>query len=183
MAVRRIRTGMEACRGSFRYCCLSAWCGLVSGLFEVGMIVLCKQVLDSNHLYRMSRHFIWLIPLANLCVFLTLGLCGSASFCFGGRGVGCSRADSVALVMLALVLVAFPRVYTLAWLVVASVWPFGSFRSSSACPCFRRFILVAFPRPSRGVAILGGSLWVGDRLKEAREVRGPCRRRGRPMSS
>ena len=53
---------------------LSAWCGLVAGLLEVGTIALRKQVLDSDHLYRMSRHFIWLIPLSNLCVFLTLGI-------------------------------------------------------------------------------------------------------------
>jgi hypothetical protein len=29
---------------------LSAWCGLVAGLFEVGTIVLRKQMLDSDHL-------------------------------------------------------------------------------------------------------------------------------------
>ena len=55
---------------------LSAWCGLVAGLLEVGTIVLRKQVFDPNHLYRMSRHFVWLIPLSNLCVFLALGLLG-----------------------------------------------------------------------------------------------------------
>ena len=55
---------------------LSAWCGLVAGLLEVGTIVLRKQVFDPDHLYRMSRHFVWLIPLSNLCVFLALGLFG-----------------------------------------------------------------------------------------------------------
>ena len=55
---------------------LSAWCGLVAGLLEVGTIVLRKQLFDPNHLYRMSRHFVWLIPLSNLGVFLALGLLG-----------------------------------------------------------------------------------------------------------
>ena len=55
---------------------LSAWCGLVAGLLEVGTIVLRKQAFDPNHLYGMSRHFVWLIPLTNLCVFLALGLLG-----------------------------------------------------------------------------------------------------------
>ena len=55
---------------------LSAWCGLVAGLLEVGTIVLRKQVFDPDHLYGMSRHFVWLIPLTNLCVFLALGLVG-----------------------------------------------------------------------------------------------------------
>ena len=57
---------------------LSAWCGLVAGLLEVGTIVVRKQMFDPNHLYGMSRHFVWLIPLTNLCVFLALGLLGVA---------------------------------------------------------------------------------------------------------
>ena len=51
---------------------LSVWCGLVSGFLEVGMIVLRKWTFDPKQLYEMSRHFIWLIPLANLCLFLAL---------------------------------------------------------------------------------------------------------------
>ena len=49
---------------------LLAWCGLVSGLLEVGVIILRKQLLDFNRLYWMSRHFVWIIPLINLFVFL-----------------------------------------------------------------------------------------------------------------
>ncbi len=49
---------------------LSAWCGLVSGLLEVGTIVVRKRTFDPNHLFEMSRHFLWLIPLTNLCLFL-----------------------------------------------------------------------------------------------------------------
>jgi hypothetical protein len=45
---------------------LSAWCGLVAGLFEVGTIVLRKQLFDPNQLYGMSREFVWLIPVTNL---------------------------------------------------------------------------------------------------------------------
>ena len=52
---------------------LSAWCGLVAGLLEVGTIVLRKQVVDPDRLYKMSRHFVWMIPLSNVCVFVTLG--------------------------------------------------------------------------------------------------------------
>src|SRR6266481_6189110 len=54
---------------------LSAWCGLVAGLLEVGTIVLRKQMFDPNQLYGMSRHFVWLIPVTNLGVFLALELC------------------------------------------------------------------------------------------------------------
>ena len=55
---------------------LSAWCGLVAGLLEVGTIVLRKRLFDPNQLYGMSRHFVWLIPVTNLCVFLAVGLVG-----------------------------------------------------------------------------------------------------------
>src|SRR5690242_7867522 len=34
---------------------VSAWCGLVAGLLEVGTIVIRKHVFDSDQLYRMSR--------------------------------------------------------------------------------------------------------------------------------
>ena len=43
---------------------LSASCGLVTGLLEVGTIVLRKRVFDSDQFYKMSRYFIWLIPLS-----------------------------------------------------------------------------------------------------------------------
>ena len=56
---------------------LTAWCGLVAGLLEVGTTVLRKHVFDPNQLYKLSRHFVWLIPLSNVAVFLALGLLGS----------------------------------------------------------------------------------------------------------
>ena len=44
-----------------------------------------------NQLYGMSRHFVWLIPLTNLCLFLALGAC-RRSLAARGRGAddGCS---------------------------------------------------------------------------------------------
>jgi len=53
---------------------LSAWCGLVAGLLEVATIVVRKRLFDTNHLYGMSHHFVWLIPTTNVCVFVALGL-------------------------------------------------------------------------------------------------------------
>ena len=55
---------------------LSAWCGLIAGLLEVATIVLRKHMVDPDRLYKMSRHFVWLIPVSNVCVFSTLGLFG-----------------------------------------------------------------------------------------------------------
>jgi hypothetical protein len=52
---------------------LSIWCGLLAGIAEVGVIFLRKQFVDVNRFYWMSRHFVWLIPLTNLLIFLALG--------------------------------------------------------------------------------------------------------------
>ncbi len=160
---------------------LSAWCGLIAGLLEVAAIVLRKQF-DSDHIYRMSRHFVWLIPITNLCVFLALGslACGvilvwpSRGRWFFTRGLG-------AFALLPSILAAFPRIYSLAWFVVtlglaAQIVPLIERRSRD----FRRFVLVSFPVAVAVVAGLGASLWVGDRIKQARENAQPLPPPGSP---
>ena len=42
---------------------LSLWCGLAAGLLEVAARVLCSCI-GLYPLYTMSRHFVWLVPLA-----------------------------------------------------------------------------------------------------------------------
>ena len=64
---------------------LSAWCGLVAGLLEVATIVVRKSTFDVNHLYGMTRHFVWLIPLIDLGLFLALGIVLDASSPGSGR--------------------------------------------------------------------------------------------------
>ena len=161
---------------------LSAWCGLVAGLLEVGTIVLRKQVFDPDHLYKMSRHFVWLIPLSNLCVFLTLGLVGcGVILVWPRRGRWLFARGLCALALLPAMLVAFPRIYGLAWWSWRWGWPRGSFRcSSDNGRVLRRFVLVSFPAAVAIVAILGASLWVGDRIKQARESARPLPPPGSP---
>ncbi len=53
---------------------LSAWCGLVAGLLEVGTILLHRLVTGSNSLYWTTRHFVWLLPLIDLTIFVFLGV-------------------------------------------------------------------------------------------------------------
>ncbi len=53
---------------------LSPCGGLAGGLLEVGMKVLCRSIDSTYRLYMMSRHFVWLAPLANLLLFSSLGL-------------------------------------------------------------------------------------------------------------
>jgi arylsulfatase A-like enzyme len=154
---------------------LSVWCGLVAGLLEVGTIVLRKQVFDSDHLYRMSRHFVWLVPLSNICVFLTLGLLGcGVTMVWPGRGRWLFARTLCALALLPSILVAFPRIYSIACLVVtlgvaARLVPALERHDRS----FRRFVLYSFPAATAIVAIMGGSLWLADRSLQTRESARP----------
>ena len=157
--------------GLFSLLLLSAWCGLVAGLLEVGTILLRKQFFDPDHLYKLSRHFIWLIPLANLCVFVMLGVVGCcASLIWRRRGRWLVARFLGALVPLPSLLVAFPRIYSLAWLILVvglatRFVPLIERRGRG----FRRFVAVSFPAVVAIVTILGAALWTGDRIKQARE--------------
>ena len=93
---------------------LSAWCGLVAGLLEVATIVVRKSLFDPDHLSRMSRHFVWLVPLSNVAVFLTLGLLGcGVTLVWPRRGRWLFTRVLGALGLLPFLLVAFPRIYSL----------------------------------------------------------------------
>ena len=150
---------------------LSAWCGLVAGTLEVGTIALRKQMFDPDQISRISRHFVWMIPLSNLCVFVMLGLIGCVVVAvWPGRGRWLVVRGMGAIVILPSILVAFPRIYSLAWLVVAlaisSLFvPFLESRSRGV----RRFVLVSFPVAVSLVTILGATLWMGDMSKQWRE--------------
>ncbi len=154
---------------------LSAWCGLIAGLLEVGAIALRKQTIDPNHMYGMSRHFVWLIPVTNFCVFLAVGLVGCvAGLVARRRARWLLRRGLCALTLLPMVLVAFPRIYGLAWLVLAlgvaaQLVP----RFERNARGFRRCVTASFPFLVGIVATLGGSIWAGDRLKQSRESARP----------
>jgi arylsulfatase A-like enzyme len=161
---------------------LSAWCGLIAGLLEVGTIVLRKQVFDPDPFYKMSRQFVWLIPLSNVCVFLTLGLFGCGVVLIWPRGGRWLFARVLStLTLLPFLLVAFPRIYTLAWLFVA----LGV--ATRLVPLlernrqiFRRFVLVSFPAAIAIVALPGASLRVSDLIKQQRENARPLPPPGSP---
>jgi arylsulfatase A-like enzyme len=161
---------------------LTGWCGLVAGLLEVGAMALRKGVFDSDQLYRMSRHFVWLIPLSNLCLFLMLGLFGCGVILIGPRGGRRLFARILcALTLLPAMLVAVPQIYGLAWAVVA----LGL--AAQLVPLFerhrgivRRFVLISSPAAVATVAILGASLWFGDRITRERERARPLPPPGSP---
>jgi arylsulfatase A-like enzyme len=157
--------------GPFSILGLAAWCGLIAGLLEVGTIVLRKHTFDPNHLYGMSRHFVWVIPMTNLGLFLGLGvvLCLVASV-WPRRGSWLAARLLGALAPLPGLLVAFPQIYGLAWLaimfgVASNLAPSLERRAAG----FGRLIRVSFPVAALLVMSLPAFLWGGDRLKEWRE--------------
>ena len=155
---------------------LAAWCGTVAGLLEVVAVVARKRFFDTNHLLGMSHHFIWLVPLTDLLVFLLVGFVGSLVVILrpasGHRAVARTLA---ALTVLPTLLAAFPQVYSLAWLLVAMgvsvrLVPILE-RHGSA---FRRIALSSAPILAGTLAVLAALPWVADRVRQGRD-------RGRPI--
>jgi arylsulfatase A-like enzyme len=161
---------------------LSAWCGLLAGLLEVGAIVLRKQAFDTKHLYGTSRHFIWLIPTADLCLFLSLGVLSClAILAWPRRGSWLAPRLLGTLTVLPALLVGFPQVYGLAWLMVA----LGI--SSRVVPAlgphaggFRRLVRASFPVLAGVVPVLAGCLGSSAWINQWRERSRPLPPRDSP---
>src|SRR5262249_51570686 len=91
---------------------LSVWCGLVVRPVEVGTIVLRKSLVDLNQFYGMSRHFVWLIPLTNLGIFLAVGVVlALLVVCWPRLGSVLAARLLCALTLLPPFWAAFPRIY------------------------------------------------------------------------
>jgi arylsulfatase A-like enzyme len=157
---------------------LSSWCGLVAGLLEVVTIIVRKRVFDPDQLYKMTRYFVWLVPISNLCVFLILGLVGCGVILVSPRrGRWLIARILCAFTLLPPILVAFPRIYSLAWLVVAlgvAAWIVPRLERDPGL--LTRVVRVGFPVVVAIVTMLGAWQWVGDRINLAREHARPLPR-------
>jgi arylsulfatase A-like enzyme len=161
---------------------LICWCGLIAGFLEVGAIVLRKLAFELNRLYWMSRHFVWLIPLLDLAVFLVLGAVASVLFVRGrhqGRWLA-SRLLAV-LTLLPPVWAAFPRIYgpagfLLALGIAVRIVPAIERHSDG----FRRLVRVSFPILAGLVPLLAASLWAPNRLEAWRAATRPLPPPGSP---
>jgi arylsulfatase A-like enzyme len=151
---------------------LGAWCGLIAGLLEVATIVVRKEAFDANHLYGVSRHFVWLVPVIDIGVGLVIGLLGWAvTWAWPRWGRWLTARALCVIALLPSFLIAFPRVYTLAWLAVtvgmaARLVPI--FESSSRI--FRRAVQFSFPVLVGLLVVLAALPRLSDRFKLARET-------------
>ena len=155
---------------------LSAWCGTIAGLLEVVTVVVRKRFFDTNQLLSMSRHFIWLVPLTDLLIFLLVGLVGSLVVILRPSGGRWAVARTlVRLTLLPMLLAAFPQVYGLAWLLVAlglSARLVPVLERHGAA--FRRVVLYSSPILALTLAALAAAALGGRRVKQRRE-------QGRPI--
>jgi arylsulfatase A-like enzyme len=160
---------------------LALWCGLVAGPLEVGAIVLRKHTVDLNKFYWMSRHFVWLIPLTNLLIFLAFGLALGLLVLCGRRGRWLAVRLLCALTLLPLLWAAFPRIYGLAGIILAvgiAARLVPALQRHAAG--FRRCIALSFPVLAVITPLLAASVWVGDWLKERSEAARPLPPSGSP---
>jgi glucan phosphoethanolaminetransferase (alkaline phosphatase superfamily) len=99
---------------------LSAWCGLAGGVLEVAARVLCRAIDPTGRLYTMSRQFVLLTPLANMLVFLVLGLFLAAMTSHWPRRVGwlCPRAFC-AVTILPMLMVVVSQIFPEAWFILS----------------------------------------------------------------
>ncbi len=149
---------------------LTSWCGLVAGLLEVAAIVVRKSF-DPNRFSLMSRHFVWLIPVTNLLIFVMLGFVGwLAIWAWPHRGRWLLGRGLCALTIWPMALAGAPQIFALAWLAVA----LGV--ASRAVPVLERnaawlgrLVWASLPAAGGTVAVLAAWPWVGDSVKQARE--------------
>ncbi len=150
---------------------LSIWCGLTAGLLEVAARMVCRTAFPTGRLYLMSRHFLWLTPLANLAVFLTLGLL------LAGVAAPLAPAWRMArpqgtwrFVIVPALMVAVPQVLPLAWFILAlgiAWWVVTRLERNIRHP--RQFLRWNIGGLFGVVAILAGAIFGGDWLKRHRE--------------
>ena len=161
---------------------VSAWLGLASGLLEVASRVASTSVGRSGRLYQLSRHFVWLVPVTDLLIFLALGaglaLIVPVAPRFGRR---LGLRGLVALALLPALMVAVPGIYAAAWLALGwgvAAWavPFAEARPAGT----RRVVAWGLPLLAGAVVLLAGSVFGGDRAKRSRESARPLPPAGSP---
>jgi arylsulfatase A-like enzyme len=152
---------------------LAAWCGLAAGWLEVATRVLLKSALVTDRMYNTTRHFIWVVPLSNLVLFVSAGLLLAAATKLWPRPAAwISPRIICAAALVPALMVAIPRVYPWAWLLLAAglamrIAP----RLERTLWRWRRWAVLSLPALSGLVLVVAGFVFGGDRLKLMREAR------------
>src|SRR5262249_10331666 len=171
-----LRSPVSVRLGFLSFLGLSAWCGLGSGLLEVGVILLRKHALTTDQFYRMSAQFVWMVPLINLAIFLAAWLLLSLLILVNRRrGRWLATRALVALTLLPACWAAFPWIYGLGILLVVLGIAVQVVRVlERRAVGFRRFILTSSPVLLGLFAVLAVwawlPRWIAQRRDEARPL-------------
>jgi arylsulfatase A-like enzyme len=130
----------------------------------------------------MTRHFVWLAPLANLSLFCGMGLCFALLTRLWPRLGGWLFLRVICFFAILPALIALsPRIYPQAWAVLAAgiaVWVSPFFERHAAG--LRRWLVLSFPGLAGLVVVSAVSVFGGDWLKERREASRPLPPPGSP---
>jgi arylsulfatase A-like enzyme len=161
---------------------LAIWCGLASGVLELGAIAFHKHLFALSRFYWMSRHFVWLIPLTDLLVFVAVGAAAvPLVWCWPRRGGWLVARLLCPLTLLAPLWAAFPGIYGLAGLILAMGIAARLVRALERHRAgWRRGVAASFPMLAAGAPLLAAWVWGGDQLREWREERQPVPSPGAP---
>jgi arylsulfatase A-like enzyme len=154
---------------------LSAWCGLAAGELEVGARIAYRMLSATNQLFGMTRHFVWLVPLIDLALFLGWGaLLALATRLWPRRAGWLSPRLSVTWAILPVLAEAGRQVHTESWLllamgIAACLTPVIERHSAS----LRRWLALSMPVLLGMVLLQAGWIFASDRLADWREARRP----------
>jgi arylsulfatase A-like enzyme len=153
---------------------LSLWCGLAAGLLEVGARLLCRCI-GTYPLYNLSRHFVWLVPLANLLLFSGIGVfLALATKRWPRRGGWLSPRILCACTILPMLMVAGPQIYAEDWSILCmGIASLLVPRLERHAIGLRRSLLKTLPCLLGLVLVLAGFVFGRDWLKQRREASRP----------
>jgi hypothetical protein len=161
---------------------LAAWCGVAAGCLEVATRVLAKNLVGTNRLYMMSRHFVWVVPIMNILVFCAVGLgLALATKLVPWFGRWLSPRLLCAVTILPALIVAGPEIYAWAWSIVAwgiAVCLVPQLEQSAIRP--RRWLILSLPGLLMCVALAAGSVFGIAWFKQWRENGRPSPRAEAP---
>jgi arylsulfatase A-like enzyme len=174
------RNGGSQQLGFWSLLLLASWCGLVAGLLEVAVTVLRGRTLDI-HAVPMSRHFVWMVPLADLAIFSVLGTLLAPLVLWGRRGRWLAPRLLCTLTLLPPIWAASPRVFGPAGLILALGVAARLVPALERRPAgLRRMIKISLPIFAGIVLLLAASRWRQDQLKKWNEARQPLPEPGSP---
>jgi arylsulfatase A-like enzyme len=155
---------------------LSAWCGLASGLLEVGTRGLFRYVDPVNRLYMLSRHYVWLTPLSTLSLFLGVGVfLAIGTRVWPRRGAWFSARLIGFWAALPALIVAGPRIYPAAWVIVAmGIAALSARMLERHVTGLRPWLIRSFPALLGAVLVLAtivfGKVWLDERREASRPL-------------